>query len=173
MGRIIFWVISLGVVLTSCSFDITKDDVDKVKDIFSAQLDNLYYLYENNIKDIVEDFSLEKAEIMLNDILSNIPDDKKELVYKGIEKGITLVEDGKEVLADKLSIDISFEGVEKAYAIQAGREVRVVLNNVKTDERTAAEIAKEIAKKIEAELRYPGKIKVTAIRETRFIEYAR
>ena len=67
----------------------------------------------------------------------------------------------------------SFEGVEKAYAIQAGREVRVVLNNIKTDEKTAAEIAKEIAKKIEAELRYPGKIKVTAIRETRFIEYAR
>lgn len=67
----------------------------------------------------------------------------------------------------------SFEGVEKAFAIQAGREVRVVLNNLKTDEKTAAEIAREIAKKIEAELRYPGKIKVTAIRETRFIEYAR
>ena len=66
-----------------------------------------------------------------------------------------------------------FEGVEKAYAIQAGREVRVVLNNVKTDEKTAAEIAKNIARKIEAELRYPGKIKVTAIRENRFIEYAR
>lgn len=66
-----------------------------------------------------------------------------------------------------------FTGVEKAFAIQAGREVRVILNNVSTDEKTASMIAKDIAKRIESELRYPGKIKVTAIRETRFIEYAR
>lgn len=66
-----------------------------------------------------------------------------------------------------------FEEVEKAFAIQAGREVRVVLNNVKTDDIGAAEVARNIAKKIESELRYPGKIKVTAIRESRFIEYAR
>ena len=66
-----------------------------------------------------------------------------------------------------------FEGVEKAFAIQAGREVRVVINHSKADDKSASEIAKEIAKKIESELRYPGKIKVTAIRETRFIEYAR
>ena len=66
-----------------------------------------------------------------------------------------------------------FEGVEKAFAIQAGREVRVVLNNTKTDDASAADVAREIAKKIETDLRYPGKIKVTAIRESRFIEYAR
>lgn len=100
-------------LLAACSFDITKNDVDKVKDIFSEQLDNLYYLYENNVKDILKDFSLEKAETMLNDVLASIPEDKKELVYKGIEKGITLVEDGKEVLANELSMDISVEGVKE------------------------------------------------------------
>jgi len=67
----------------------------------------------------------------------------------------------------------NFEGVEKAFAIQAGREVRVILNNSTTTDVDAETIAKEVAKKIEAELRYPGKIKVTVIRESRFIEYAR
>ncbi|MCG8570875.1 MAG: ribonuclease Y [Spirochaetes bacterium] len=67
----------------------------------------------------------------------------------------------------------SYEGVEKAFAIQAGREVRVILNNVSVDDEKANIIAKEIAKRIEEELRYPGKIKVTVIRESRFIEYAR
>lgn len=70
-------------------------------------------------------------------------------------------------------ISESFEGVEKAYAIQAGRELRILVNNdVVTDDK-AKELAKEIAKRIEAELRYPGRIKVTIIRETRVVEYAR
>lgn len=105
-------VISFALVLTSCSFDITQNEVDKVKEVFSEQLDKLYYLYENNVKDIMEDFSLEKAENMLNDILASIPEDKKELVYNGVEKGIKLLEDGKEVLANELSMDISVEGVK-------------------------------------------------------------
>ena len=67
----------------------------------------------------------------------------------------------------------SYEGVEKAFAIQAGREVRVILNNTTTSDDDAGSIAKEVAKRIETELRYPGKIKVTVIRESRFIEYAR
>ena len=67
----------------------------------------------------------------------------------------------------------SFEGVEKCYAIQAGREVRIMVDNAKVDDRGAKELAKEIALRIEAELRYPGRIKVTIIRETRIIEYAR
>ena len=66
-----------------------------------------------------------------------------------------------------------YEGVEKAYAIQAGREVRVIINNSTTTDKVAEGVAKEIAKQVEAELRYPGKIKVTVIRESRFIEYAR
>ncbi|MFH0951591.1 MAG: ribonuclease Y [Patescibacteria group bacterium] len=67
----------------------------------------------------------------------------------------------------------SFEGVEKAYAIQAGREVRVFVNPVNTDDYAATQLARNIAKKIEAELKYPGEIKVNVIREKRIIEYAR
>ena len=66
-----------------------------------------------------------------------------------------------------------FEGVQKAYAIQAGRELRIMVDHEKVSDQKAKEIAKEIAKKIEDQLRYPGRIKVTMIRETRIIEYAR
>jgi len=67
----------------------------------------------------------------------------------------------------------SFEGVDKAYAIQAGRELRILVNNDQVSDDGAKEIAKGIAKRIEAELRYPGRIKVTIIREMRVVEYAR
>lgn len=67
----------------------------------------------------------------------------------------------------------NFEGVDRAYAIQAGREVRVFVVPTVIDDYKAVQLAREIAKKIEAELKYPGEIKVTIIRETRVIEYAR
>jgi len=67
----------------------------------------------------------------------------------------------------------SFPGVDKAYAIQAGREVRIMVNNDEVDDEGAKSLAKSIAKKIEGELKYPGRIKVTIIRETRIVEYAR
>ena len=70
-------------------------------------------------------------------------------------------------------ISESFEGVDKAFAIQAGRELRIMVNNDTIDDQRAKELAKAVAKKIESELRYPGRIKVTIIRETRVIEYAR
>jgi len=70
-------------------------------------------------------------------------------------------------------IATGFEGVEKAYAIQAGREIRVFINPEKVDDLGAYKIAKEIAQEIEKELKYPGEIKVSVIRETRVIEYAR
>jgi ribonuclease Y len=66
-----------------------------------------------------------------------------------------------------------FSGVDKAYAIQAGREVRIMVNNDEVDDEQAKTLAKSIAKKIESELKYPGRIKVTIIRETRIVEYAR
>jgi len=67
----------------------------------------------------------------------------------------------------------SFPGVEKAYAIQAGREVRVFVEPKVIDDFGAFRLAKDIAQKIESELKYPGEIKVNVIRETRVIEYAR
>ncbi|ULQ61089.1 ribonuclease Y [Brucepastera parasyntrophica] len=67
----------------------------------------------------------------------------------------------------------SFDGVEKAYAIQAGRELRVLVNNEKIPDGDVKDLGREIAKKIESDLRYPGRIRVTLIRETRIVEYAR
>lgn len=67
----------------------------------------------------------------------------------------------------------SFEGVEKAYAIQAGREIRIMVKPDKLDDAEAARVAREIARRIEKELEYPGQIKVTVIRETRAVEYAK
>jgi ribonuclease Y len=66
-----------------------------------------------------------------------------------------------------------FTGVEKAFAIQAGRELRIVVNNGTISDEQSREMVKEIARKIENDLRYPGRIKVTIIRETRIVEYAR
>ncbi|MVO99082.1 MULTISPECIES: ribonuclease Y [Paenibacillus] len=70
-------------------------------------------------------------------------------------------------------ISESFEGVEKSYAIQAGREVRVMVQPEKVDDAEAFRLARDITKKIENELDYPGHIKVTVIRETRAVEYAK
>lgn len=66
-----------------------------------------------------------------------------------------------------------FEGVEKSYAIQAGREVRIFVTPDKIDDLKAIKLAKEIATKIESDLKYPGMIKVNVIRETRAMEYAK
>ncbi len=66
-----------------------------------------------------------------------------------------------------------YDGVEKAYAIQAGREVRIIVNHENLDDIKAKKIAKEIANRIEEEIKYPGQIKVTVIREMRIIEYAK
>lgn len=70
-------------------------------------------------------------------------------------------------------ISESFEGVDKAYAIQAGRELRILVKPDLVDDLEAYQLARDISKKIEAELDYPGQIKVTVIRETRAVEYAK
>ena len=71
------------------------------------------------------------------------------------------------------NISSGFAGVEKAFAIQAGREVRVVVKPEQIDDSQALFLAKDIAKKIESELEYPGQIKVNVIREWRCVEYAK
>jgi ribonuclease Y len=68
---------------------------------------------------------------------------------------------------------MTFDGVRQAYAIQAGREVRVIVDAKLIDDRISAKLARDIATKIEQELKYPGEIKVTLIREVRSVEYAR
>lgn len=67
----------------------------------------------------------------------------------------------------------SFEGVAKTYAIQAGREIRVIVEQDSVDDLKAFQLSKEIAKKIEQEMEYPGQIKVTVIREVRSVDYAK
>lgn len=76
-------------------------------------------------------------------------------------------------LGDLEQIANSFAGVEKAYAISAGREIRIFVTPEKISDLEAHNLAREIAKKVETELKYPGEIKVNVIRETRAIEYAR
>ena len=67
----------------------------------------------------------------------------------------------------------SFDGVDKCYAIQAGREIRIIVKPDDIDDLGALRLAKDVSKKIEESLEYPGQIKVTVIREKRAIEYAR
>lgn len=76
-------------------------------------------------------------------------------------------------LEDLEKIANSFKGVEKSYAIQAGREVRIIVNSGIVSDAEAMIVSKDIVKKIEQELTYPGQIRVTVIRETRAVEYAK
>jgi ribonuclease Y len=76
-------------------------------------------------------------------------------------------------LEDLQAIAEGFEGVEKSFAVQAGREVRVLVKPDQIDDVMASRLARDVCKKIEASLTYPGQIKVTVIRETRSVEYAK
>jgi ribonuclease Y len=76
-------------------------------------------------------------------------------------------------LAELEALVNTFPGIDKAYALSAGREIRVFVTPEKVSDVEAKELARDIAKKIEAELKYPGEIKVTLIRENRITEYAR
>ena len=71
------------------------------------------------------------------------------------------------------AIATSFEGVKQAYAIQAGREVRVMVDASAVDDRLSSKVARDIARRVEDEMEYPGEVKVTLIREVRCVEYAR
>ena len=78
-----------------------------------------------------------------------------------------------ERMRDLENIAVSFNGIDKAYAISAGREVRVIVNNKSVDDLSAIKLARDIATKIESTMQYPGTIKVNVIRETRAIEFAK
>ena len=76
-------------------------------------------------------------------------------------------------LEDLQAIAESFSGVERSFAVQAGREVRILVRPEEIDDLTASRLARDIVKKIEEQLTYPGQIKVTVIRETRAVEFAK
>ena len=70
-------------------------------------------------------------------------------------------------------VGLSFEGVEKCYAIQAGRELRVIVDPEKATDERASQLSFDISQKIERDMQYPGQIKVTVIREMRSVAYAK
>jgi len=76
-------------------------------------------------------------------------------------------------LTDLERISNSFPGVQRSYAVQAGREVRVLVENARVTDEEAVALSRSIAHKIESEMAFPGQIKVTVIRETRVVQYAR
>jgi len=71
------------------------------------------------------------------------------------------------------SLAIAFAGVQKAYAIQAGREIRVIVRHDEVSDEESSLMSRELARRIEDELTYPGQIKVTVIRESRFVDFAK
>jgi ribonuclease Y len=70
-------------------------------------------------------------------------------------------------------IAFEFPGVERAFAIQAGRELRVVVKPEVVDDQASLRMARDLARRIEEELLYPGQIRITVVRETRCVEYAK
>ncbi len=111
----------------------------------------------------VEPTTLEAVIVQIADAISAArPGARRETIDNYVKRLENLEE-----IAEK------FTGVEKAYAIQAGRELRILVNNEKIPDGDVKDLAQKIAKQIETDLRYPGRIKLTMIRETRIIEYAR
>ncbi|MBL7915646.1 MAG: ribonuclease Y [Bacteroidia bacterium] len=113
--------------------------------------------------DEVEMTSLISPIIQVCDAISGArPGARREVVEQYIKR-----------LKDLEALALSYKGVEKSYAIQAGRELRVVVESEKIDDKTAESMSFEIAQRIQTEMTYPGQVKVTVIRETRSVNYAK
>ena len=111
----------------------------------------------------IEPSSLEAVLVQIADAISAArPGARKETFDNYIKR-----------LENLESVARDFSGVVNVFAIQAGRELRIVVNNEAVTDEQSRDLARDIAKKIENDLRYPGRIKVTIIRETRITEYAR
>ncbi|MDR2842733.1 MAG: ribonuclease Y [Spirochaetaceae bacterium] len=111
----------------------------------------------------IEPSCLESVIVQIADAISAArPGARKETIDNYIKR-----------LKNLEDIASGFSGVEKSFAIQAGRELRVVVHSDAVNDEQSKNIARDVAKKIETDLRYPGRIKVTIIRETRVVEYAR
>jgi ribonuclease Y len=126
-----------------------------------------------------------ESKVVVNAIASHHDDVPKESVYAVITQVCDALSAGRpgarretfERYVERLQrledVASAFPGVEQVYAIQAGREVRVIVNNSKISDRLAIKVARDIAAEIERELTYPGEVRITLVRETRVVEYAR
>jgi ribonuclease Y len=113
------------------------------------------------------------GEVAATDVLDHIVDAAN--VLSGQRPGARrdMLETYVQRLTDLERVATSFPGVEKAFAIQAGREVRVIVENAKVSDQEARLLSKDIARKVEASLAYPGQVRVAVIRETRATDYAK
>ena len=124
---------------------------------------------------------LKKAAALANGELGELPADTVKLIVQAAD-AISAARPGarRDILEsyvkrlEKLEdIADSFKGVSKAFALQAGREIRIMVESEKISDEEAIWLSKDIARRIENELEYPGQIKVTVIRETRAVDYAK
>jgi ribonuclease Y len=113
-----------------------------------------------------EEYPFETVESIIVQVADSISGSRPGARRDSVENYIKRLEDLEKIAT-------SFEGVEKAFALQAGREIRIFINPSAMGDVETKELARNVALRIEQELKYPGEIKVTAIRETRIIDYAR
>lgn len=121
------------ILMTSCSFNINKNEIEKVTENINKQIDVIC----EESKTLLSNLSFEKAEEILEGIMEKIPEDKKQIAYKGIEKGVKLLDDGKEVIANELQIDFSIEGakeeIEKFLGELAKLNAKISIGDVKVE----------------------------------------
>jgi ribonuclease Y len=122
---------------------------------------------------VVQAIAAHHGEVPATDVLDHIVDAAN--VLSGQRPGARreMLESYVQRLTDLERVATSFPGVERAFAIQAGREVRVVVENSRVSDQEARLLSKDIARKVEAELAYPGQVRVSVIRETRATDYAK
>ena len=128
------------------------DEIQSMDNIYSDVL-IMKYKFEYTVPEIAQALNL-----------------NEKTVYTRLERGRKLLRKRLEKLEE---IANSFEGVDKSFAIQAGREIRILVKPENVNDADTIIMAKDIVKRIETELEYPGQIKVNVIRETRAVEFAK
>jgi ribonuclease Y len=113
------------------------------------------------------------GEVPAEDVLDHIVDAANVLSNQRPGARRESLESYVQRLDDLEKVAVSFDGVERAFAIQAGREVRVLVENTKVSDEQARILSKDIARKVEAQLAYPGQIRVSVVRETRAVDFAK
>jgi ribonucrease Y len=113
------------------------------------------------------------GDVAATDVLDHVVDAANVLSSQRPGARREMLESYVQRLGDLEKIASSFAGVERAFAIQAGREVRVLVENSRVSDEQARLLSREIARKVEAELSYPGQVKIAVVRETRATDYAK